>query len=349
MGYRILIVGDSKQYTAKLIKDIQRKLGKGFIRSGCDVQAFDYNTAFSHCAPLTSYLLTRKICKDKVDDLLVRQSKKYQPDIIMITFANFLDRQTIQKLRLANKNAFICAFDGDLWPHLHKNRIEAAKETDLVITTNDGSGRQAYKDSGIKCVFMPYPCDPDLEHRYNISEEWKCDILFTGQTRDKSSKYPVENTRSELLTRLSKTANARIYGAFGFPKIGGMDYLYAINGARIGLSVNADNNVRMCHSDRFYTYLSCGTFVLAKKVPDSDLLFQDGTHLRYFETNDEFFELADWYLKHDQERQKIAAAGMQRAHDEFNCEKIARYIIDSIVKGSYDAPWTNMNTEGAEI
>ena len=79
---------------------------------------------------------------------------------------------------------------------------------------------------------------------------------------------------------------------------------------------------------------------LAKRVPDSDLLFKDKLHLRYFETAEEFFELADWYLKHEDERKKIADAGMKWTHEQFNCVKIAGYILDLIEKGAYKAPWT---------
>ncbi len=70
------------------------------------------------------------------------------------------------------------------------------------------------------------------------------------------------------------------------------------------------------------------------------MLFKDGVHLRYFDTAEEFFELADWYLKHEDERVKIANAGMEYIHREFNCEKIAGYMLDVVEKGSYKAPWT---------
>jgi spore maturation protein CgeB len=82
--------------------------------------------------------------------------------------------------------------------------------------------------------------------------------------------------------------------------------------------------------------------VLAKRVPDSDLLFEDGVHLKYFDTINEFFELADWYLKHQQEREKIAKAGMQKAHADFNCQKIAQYMLDLIETGTYNAPWAEI-------
>jgi spore maturation protein CgeB len=118
-----------------------------------------------------------------------------------------------------------------------------------------------------------------------------------------------------------------------------MDYFHAISGAKIGLCINADNNVRLYHSDRITHYLACGTFVLAKKVPDTDLLFKDGVHLKYFESIDEFFELADWYLKHENERKKIADAGMKWMHEQYNCVKIAGLVLDLVEKGKYSAPW----------
>jgi len=188
---------------------------------------------------------------------------------------------------------------------------------------------------------MPNICDPDIDHRYDVSQKWKTDILFTGQTK-KRRHYPTENVRYQLLSKLARMKNCSLYGCFGRPSIGGINYLYAISGARIGLSINAVNDVRLYHSDRLTHYLACGTFVLAKRVPDSDLLFKDGVHLRYFDTVEEFFDLANWYLSHEDERIKIANAGVQHVHTEFNCEKIAKYTLALIETGTYDAPWVEI-------
>lgn len=131
----------------------------------------------------------------------------------------------------------------------------------------------------------------------------------------------------------------RVYGAFGISRVEGLDYFHALSGAKIGLSINITNDVQLYHSDRLINYLSCGLFVLAKRVPDSQLLFEDGLHLRYFDSNDEFFELAHWYLKHDDEREKIAQAGMKHAHQEYNCTVMARHFIEFVEKGKCSAPW----------
>jgi spore maturation protein CgeB len=334
---RIFFVSDTKDFTDKFLLADLRKRIKGFIRLGHDTQVFNYNSAFSRISLVKGQKLSALLYKYKVDELLVRQIKNYNPDIINIDFAKFLDAETIVRMRQANSGAFFIGWDVDLWPELHKNRIEAAAQLDMVLTTYDGLGQQTLKNAGARCVFMPNICDPDIEHRYDVSDEWKTGILFTGKLEHKH--YPTDDIRYELLERLYKMKNCSLYGCFGHPLIHGMQYLYAISGARIGLSINAANDIRLYHSDRFYHYLACGTFVLAKRVPDTDLLFQDKVHLRYFDTVEEFFDLANWYLTHQDERIKIANAGMEHAHAEFNCQKMAKYILDIIETGRYSAPW----------
>lgn len=335
---RIFIVEDVKGFSDKFLFNGIRKQVKGFIRLGHDVHRFDYGGAFWHAAPVMSKILSRRWCKDRVDELLVQQLKSYNPDIIQISFANFLDVKTIALIRQAAPNAFIYGFDGDPWPELKKDRVAIGSKLDLMLATNDGKWLDEYRKAGVRGAFMPNPCDPDYEYRYEVSDKWKTDILFTGKTKE-TRKYPTDPLRFQIISRLAKMENCTFYGCLGRPRIGGINYQFAISGARVALSINAVNDVRLCHSDRLTHYLACGTFVLAKRVPDSDLLFKDGVHLRYFDTAEEFLELADWYLKHEDERIKIADAGMERAHAEFNGKKIAQYTLDIIENGSYDAPW----------
>ena len=243
-------------------------------------------------------------------------------------------------MRKASPNAVFIGIDGDLWPALRRERINIAKKLDIVIATNDGEGLRAYRDAGVpKCAFMPNMCDPDTDHRYNVEDKWKSDILWTGLIIHDPKRYPGEQMRYEIISRLAQMPNCAVYGCCSKPGIGGIDYLYAISGAKIGLSINGDNNVRLYHSDRLTHYLAGGAFVLAKRVPDTDLLFKNGQHLRYFDTAEEFFELADWYLKHEDERKKIADAGMKWTHEQYNSVKIAGYILDLVEKGTYNAPW----------
>jgi len=130
-----------------------------------------------------------------------------------------------------------------------------------------------------------------------------------------------------------------MYGANGKDQLFGIRAFCALSNAKIALSINAVNTIRLCHSDRFINSIACGTLVLSKRVPDTDLLFEDKKHVCYFDAPDEFFELTDWYLKHDSERKRIASAGMERAHKEFNCTRIAQLTMDLIERGTYSADW----------
>jgi len=335
---RIFIVADIKNKPAKMFVDQIPKLAKGFVRLGNDVRCFSYCDAISRIALFKSRTLSRLLFKSKVDELLADQIKNYKPHIIYVNFPRVLDAYTIKCMRKVAPNAVFIGDDGDPWPKLKRNRIETAKELDIVKAANDGEFLQAYRDAGVpNCIFMPCLCDPDTDHRYEVSQEWKKDILWTGTKHHSDSS---ETLRKELVEKLAQYDNCAIYGCCGRPKIGGIDYLYAISGAQIGVNVNAVNSVRLYHSDRLTHYLAGGTFVLAKRVPDTDILFKNDVHLKYFDTIDEFFDLANWYLAHDQIRKKIADAGMKWVHEQLNCIKIAGYILDLAEKGGYNAPWS---------
>ncbi len=313
-------------------------LVKGFIRSGHDVLTFNYTTALSQLSPFKGKALSERLYKKRVDKFLTDQIRYYEPDIVYVSFARALDAETIRRSRQAAPNAVFIGADEDPWPRLQKGRIETAKELDILTATNDGQWLQDYLDAGVPlCVFMPNACDPDVEHRYDVPEKWKTDILWIGKLQHHADTS--ETFREDLIRELAKRKNCTLYGCCGRPKIGGTDCLYAMSGARIGVSVDAYGPVKFCHSNRLTRYLACGTFVLARRFPGADLLFKDGEHLRYFDEISQFFELADWYLAHEQERKRIADAGMERAHRQFNCERIAKYILDVIETGTYDAPW----------
>ncbi len=335
---RILIVADIGLKPIKMFLDQMPKLAKGFIRLGHDVRLFSYCSTLSQVSPIESKTFASLFYKSKVDDLLAATVGSYKPDIVYVSFARVLDARTVARMRQAAPNAVFIGGDGDPWPQHHKNRVETAKELDILTATNDGEFLQVYKDAGIRrCVFMPNMCDPDVDRRYEVSNDWKSDILWTGKAGHHAG---TGNTlREELVRELAKRENCTLYGCCGREKIAGISYLYAISGAGIGVNANSCKPARLYSSDRLTHYLACGVFVLAEKMPDGDLLFEDGRHLRYFESVDDFFELADWYLEHETERKKIADAGMEHAHKEFNSVKIAGYLLDLVEKGSYSAPW----------
>jgi spore maturation protein CgeB len=341
---RIFVIADFKDESPRSIRAQPRMWVKGLLRLGHDVQRFGYRNIMTQFNPFSGRHFRRfapGFVRRRADDILAEQIKPYHPDIVFILSMKYVTPATVQAARQAAPGAIVIGRDEDPFPENNPARLAIAKETDIVITTSSGRFLRTYKDAGVpRCAFIPNTCDPDIQYRYPVEEKWRTDIVFTGKAEH--TRLNRNDERYDLVKKLSQMPNVRLYGCFNGPEVEGMELFYALSGSRIGLSINIANDVRLYHSDRLINYVSCGTFTLAKKVPDSDLLFENDVHLRYFDTAEEFFELADRYLKHEQERERIAKAGMERAHTEFNCEKIAQYMLDLIETGTYDAPWAEI-------
>ena len=338
---RIFVISDFKDELPRSIHIQPRMWVKGLLRLGYDVQRFSYRNIMMQYSFFPSKRLARHVAKKKTDAILLEQIKRYYPDVLFIHSMKYINAETAIAMREVAADAVFLSRDEDPYPEKNPARLAIAAETDIVITTGGGRFLRTYKDAGVpRCAFIPNMCDPDIQQRYQVEDKWTTDIIFTG--RIEHTRLERNDERRNIVEKLKEMPNARIYGTFGIPRVEGMDYLHAINGAKIALSINIANDVRLYHSDRLINYIACGTFTLAKRVPDSDLLFEDGVHLKYFDTADEFFELADWYLKHEQVREKIAMAGMEKAHSEFNTERIAKHLLDLIETGAYDAPWAEI-------
>jgi spore maturation protein CgeB len=335
---RIFVISDFKDESPKSIRMQPRMWVKGLTRLGHDVQRFSYRNIMIQNSPLPSKRIAMRFAKKKADEILVEQVRRYHPDIVFILGLKYIGDKTVKMIRDVAKKAVFISRDEDPFPDKYPQRAAIAKQTDILIATSAGRFLETYKNAGVKhCAFIPNACDPDIQYRYPVSDEWKTDIIFTGKAEH--TRLDRNDERYQLVRRLADRPNAKIYGSFGIPRVEGIDYFYAISGAKTALSINIANDVSLYHSDRLMNYISCGTFTLAKRVPDTELLFEDGVHLKYFDSADEFFELADWYLKNDQQREKIAKAGMERAHKEFNCQRVAGFMLEIAEKGTYNAPY----------
>lgn len=339
--YRIALLGDFKEDTLRGLQIIGRKISKGFIRNGHDVQLFSYLVQMKALALLPGKKLIKRLTKDKADQLCCKLMKNYQPDLVLLLGYRVIDHNTIAMLREALPNAYFAGWYPDSLDSMAQF-LETNQYLDAFMATAGGSHlADIAKDSNnIPTAFIPNPCDPDVEKPYPQSERPVSDLFFTGKYSHR--KCTNDGTREPLLKRLAADYGLIIHGNGDNPAVLGLDYFRAISQAKIAISININNSFRMYHSDRLINYLGCGAFVLASYVPDSELLFTDHKHLRYFHDNEQCVELIDYYLKNEAERKAIAAAGMAHAHKAFNCQRIAKDIIDFLTTGTYAEPWRDI-------
>jgi len=337
---RIFVVADFQEKDPASLRPPRRHWLKGLTRLGHDVQRFSYTDIMRQCALWPNKRWGKKYSKAKADNILIEFVKNYQPDILFFLLIKDFSEETLVKLKEVSGNAIYVGRDSDATPKALPDRMAVARQLDIMISTGGGPFLKAYKDIGVPvCAFLPNPCDPDIHYRYDVGNEWKTDIMFAGKPGHRA--HADEQDRMVLYERLSKTPNARIYGG-SFPKVVGMNYFRAISGAKINLSINAVNDVSKYHSDRLANSVACGTFTLVKRVPDTELLYEDNKHVKYFDTVDEFFELSHRYLADEHLREKIALQGMQHLHKEFNCVKMAEHAMHLIETGECKARWAEV-------
>jgi len=337
---KILLISEANIKPDKLYVDQMPKLAKGLIRSGHDVRQLSYTSILAQLSPFKSRSISQRFYKARVDEKICDFAKHYNPDIVFIGFSRGLDVNTVRALREASPSAVFIGWDGDPWPMNNIGRVELGCELDILFATNNGSFLEDYKRHGAKkCLFLPNLIDPDNEYRYSVGGEWNSDVLWTGKVQHSPGIEAGEVVRQNVLARFAGQPRVSIYGCLGYPQISGIDYLHAISGARIGISVNAINTVSLYHSDRFTHYSACGAMVLAKRVPDTELLMEHKKHVCYFDDEDECKDLVSWYLQHESERKKIAEAGMAYCHENFNAVRVTGYMLDAVETGQYKAPW----------
>ncbi len=334
---RVFFMANFKTSGPSVLRIDARHWCKGFVRNGLDVLPFSYRDVLEQQMRLPFRKLGRKRARAATEKLLLNQIRIYRPDLIVVFGGKGFDANTIEKMRLAAPGVPIVGRDADAWPEGDPLRSEIARSCDMMVVTNAGKWMEYYKSLDVKRVaFFPCPCDPDLHRLYPADPVLGADVVFTGKATHKQGCDP---DRETIVKRLMDMPNARVYGAQGERRAEGVECFMAYSNAKIILSINADNSVPLYHSNRLFLVAASGSMVLAKRIPQGELLFRDHEHLRYFDTPEEFFELLDYYLAHDEERETIAAAGMKHCHEEFNSTRMAGLLLDLVQTGSYDAEW----------
>jgi len=340
---RIFLISDFKELSPASVRSERRRWIKGFTRLGHDVQTFSYRNVTKQFSFMQKTEYALRLGRKQTEQTLLDFLKSYHPDCVMILTMKDIRPECFDDMRGICPRAVFIGRDVDWFPQNNPERLAIAEKMDIITATNADSWLAVYKNLGVpRCAFIPCPCDPDIQRTYEPDPRLQTDILFTGSAVHSDCTEQADPDRERIVAQLTTMPNARVFGTHGFEKIDGIDVFRAIANAKIALSINAVNHIKRYHSDRLVNCLACGTFTLAKRVPETDLLFKDGVEAKYFDSAEEFFELADYYLKHDEERQKIAAQGMGKAQRDFNCTQMAKHVNDLMEKGDYDAEWKFM-------
>ncbi len=201
-----------------------------------------------------------------------------------------------------------------------------------VVLCSQRSAIADLERAGIRqVVWLPFAYDTTLMS--DPTRDKLYDVAFVGSL----NLPPSRRERSEILGRLAGRFRCNDYCTPVF----GIDMMRVYNQARIVVNIPAPGSFNM----RTFEALASGAMLLTKAVGSGqEVLFEDGHHLVTYQDANDLISKVEYYLKHDVERERIAAAGMKEVLAKHTYEhRVARVL--EVVSGA--SPTRSRDTKTA--
>lgn len=326
-----------------------------FLDLGQDVRTVDSEgivTRPRSVAQRALHKLTRRAPASQIARLnqAVRDAaREYRPDLTFYIQARYILADTLDETRRFGPN---CAYMND-------DMINPANQTftfaaglpklDWIFTTKSYNVAELQAAGAPRVVFISNAYDPKIHFPAQPSAEervrFQGDVLFIGTFRPE---------RADFLARLADAIGSRhrvnVWGP-GFdkmnrpsylahwaswralrlclrgPELWGVDMAKAIQSNQIVLGLLNHAN-RDLHTSRSFEIPACGGFMLAERTDEHRRYFQEGKEAAYFGSFEELLEKVDYYLAHENERVRIAAAALKRCQiSPYRYVDLARQVV----------------------
>ncbi len=255
----------------------------------------------------------------------------YRPDLL---FFHGRDISYNLLLRVKDRMPVIMYFDDCIKgaSRSFEKIIKQGRQADIMYLTNRGE-IATYRERGVNARFITGGCDPDAHRLVKMPDpSFQSEVAFIGKASTAE--------RVACIREVAKRFDLKLWGR-GWENSGlqasakdvyAAEYRKICAGAKIILGWNIDPTVDLYFSNRTWYTLGCGGFLLTAYSPSLEELFGRGRELDWFVTIEECCQKIEYYLQHDEARQKIASAGYRLAHKEYSYDKVVEKIVADIRK-----------------
>lgn len=278
---------------------------------------------------------SRGNCK-RLYDILTCQLDYYQPDVVLNQAMDGINNSFFRKNKssiglLVGQHAAPLNFKGDISVH------------DLIISSLPNCVT-FFKKKGIPSELNKLAFDPYVLQKINKNMQPEIPVSFVGGLSSSHSK------RIQLLEYLCKNHDIKIWG-LGIKSIPddslirskyagqswGIDMYDIMSHSKITLNCHINMAENYANNLRLYEATGVGALLITDWKENINDIFEDGKEIITYKTPEECNELIGYYLKNDDERQKIALAGQKRTLNEHNYIIRMQEFLDIISKYSKNA------------
>lgn len=258
---------------------------------------------------------------------LIRKIETFQPDLVFLEKSTWLKSAVLKKIRrLALSKIKLVHYNPDD-PFGHYNSriwntfIDAIPSYDVHFVPKIENVEEYYTHGALDVFPFDRSFDPNT-HRPVIltpqeAKKFVCEVGFIGTWAVNREVMIAGLIRDGIPVAVwgdgwQRGANWEIIRPFWRgPTQVGDDYAKAISGMQIALHFLRREN-RDEQDSRTFEIPACGAFMLAERSPAHERLFKDGEEAVYFDSIEDLYEKVSYYLQHDDARERIRRAGLER-------------------------------------
>jgi spore maturation protein CgeB len=264
----------------------------------------------------------------KLNADLEAMARTHAFDAVWVTKGNWVYPETVAAIRAASTRKLAIHHTNDAIVYNRygsRHFFKSIPHYDLFVTTKPWEA-ELYRQQGARDVFVVLhahgsqfmPCHPDTLTDPALTS----DISFIGHCEP----HYVEQIRALSRMAAQTGANLKVWGprwpryaarnAWAKPLVQseglwGESYPRALASSKIALGL-LNKKMPETSTSRTFEIPAMGVFMLAERTDELQSLYREGVDAEFFSNTDELCDKARYYLAHDAERQKIAAAGRER-------------------------------------
>jgi hypothetical protein len=273
-------------------------------------------------------------------DKLVTETKRFLPDMVFCsrTIGLLHGIRTIKNFK--NRPMLICwNVDKKLQASDFKQGLlDLFAEMDIFYTIALGNVPQYQELFGakVKVKHLQQGCDPAMHKTETITQEdlnkYTCDAFFAGSTTSCGGEI-VGRQRTNLFDVLNQSGiNFKRFGDGKPNRIVDAEHNKACMCAKVSLGHNGWAPVSISMSVRDYKIMGAGGFLLTQYCQDIEKWFKIGKECDIYKTPQECVEKIQYYLNHEEERQRIAQNGQKIVYEKHKYIDRMRVVLDDVNK-----------------
>ena len=302
----------------------ERKLSAGLVREGHYVWDFSYRDTARHYS-----LLGKKYGKRRMHTALLELAQAFRPDLILLGHVELIPAEILSRMRALLPGTPIAQWWVDpFWPHEIAHLRERVPLLDAFFSTSGPAhARASLGHPKVPVFFMPNPVDPSVEIHRAFEQPCDYDVFFAAAATPE---------RLALTDRLRmEFPNLRLKFC-GLTKdyIGSVELHEMIGKSRTGLNMSQFSDVPYYTSARMAQLTGNGCLALSPHTPGMEELYSPD-EVAYYHDTDELIELIKRLTADEAARQQKARAGWERAHRDYNSQRVGRFLLEAIHQEGY--------------